>query len=68
LRKGKVDESIEDFRVDEREMIAEIYEELKDPQTGTVSFKAIEQFFERFDLFYYFYNVFPHRLFSQLKE
>jgi hypothetical protein len=49
-------------------MITEIYDELKDSSDGTVSFKTIEQFFENYDLFYYFYNVYPHRLFNQLKE
>jgi hypothetical protein len=65
--KGRRDRDGDDFRADERQMLEEIYAELRE-ESGAVTFAAMERFFEWNELFHYFYNVYPHRLSGLLKE
>jgi hypothetical protein len=66
-RARRAKEGDDDFRGDELRMLEGIYEQLRDA-SGAVPFAAVERFFDSHELFYYCYNVFPHRLLSLLRE
>lgn len=56
------------FKYEEKQVIADIYEKISDPSSGTVSFERIGEFFEGCQLYYRVYNIHPSSLEGVLRE
>lgn len=65
VRKNKKD--FYDFKVDEKEMLIKIFNEIRTGESE-VSFEAIMTFFELCPLFYLCYNIKPTHLLDLLKD
>ena len=56
-----------DFRTEEKEMLTDLFNEIKDGDR-TISFEVIVNFFKQCELFYLCYNIKPYHLLDTIKD